>query len=276
MDLLIKLLKNVIKTLVICSIFLGSAYASPKSFNILATNYLVADLDTGEILAEKNSLEVRSIASITKLMTAIVVLDAEQNLEEKLKFKSFKGISSKIPNNSLITRSELLLITLMSSDNGAAKNLAYYYPGGEDRAIDAMNNKARSLGMIDSFFVEPTGLLTANVSTAQDLIKLINYASSYTVINDFSTKSNQKVAISGKKTKYVQFRTTNRLVFDHDILLSKTGWIRASGGCLVMIVQSQGKRLAVILLNSRNTMTRISDGLLLTGYDNVRNQRNFR
>ena len=278
MDLSIKSLKNVIKALIVFSALTSPVYAKQAvQHSVLATNYVVQDLDTGEIITEKNSLEIRSIASITKVMTSIVVLDAGQSLDEVIIYHPFKGVSSKLPNGAAITRANLLLITLMSSDNGAAKTLATHYPGGEEAAIAAMNAKARVLNMLDSQFSDPTGLYTDNLSTARDLIKLINYAYSYPIIRDFSTKSSLRVEIPGKKKRYIDFRTTNYLVSnDNHILLSKTGWIRASGGCLIMIVQDQGKRLAVILLNSRNTITRIRDGLLLTGYNNVRNQRNFR
>lgn len=276
MDSLIKLLKSVIKAVVISFVFVSIVHAKTQN-TVLATNYLVQDIDTGEIFAEKNSLEIRSIASITKVMTAIVVLDAGQDLEEILTFKRDPGISSKLPNGLKISRRDLMLLTLMSSDNGAAKNLAKNYPGGEYYAVRAMNEKAQQLSMVDSQFTEPTGLDRANISTATDLLKLIQHAVNYSEIRNLSTKTAEKIEIPGKKKRqYINFRTTNYLVSKENILLSKTGWISASGGCLIMIVEEQGKRLAVILLNSRNTMTRIRDGLLLTGYDNVRNQRNFR
>jgi len=274
MDLSIKLLKNVIKAILISLVFISTVSAQNK---ILATNYLVQDIDTGEIIAEKNSLEVRSIASITKLMTAMVVLDANQDLDEIIKFKRDPGIKSKLPNGLSISRRSLMLLTLMSSDNGAAKTLAKHYPGGEYYAIKAMNDKARSLGMFSSNFTDPTGLYNDNTSTATDLVKLVNHAFQYPDIRNFSTQYTEKIKIPGKKkSQYINFRTTNYLVSADNILLSKTGWITASGGCLVMVVQEQGKRLVIILLNSRNTMTRIRDGLLLTGYENARNQRNSR
>lgn len=276
MVLLIKLLKNVSKNFLVLSLLLGFVFAQANTNPVLATNYLVQDFDTGEIIAEKNSLEVRSIASITKVMTAIIVLDADQNLEEKIRYKSIKNISSKLPNNSLVTRKELLLITLMSSDNGAAKTLALHYPGGEEAAIAAMNSKAAQLGMNNTTFTDPTGLLNGNVSTVLDLVKLVNYAYTYENIREFSSKPTQRVQITNKKTTFLDFRTTNSLVQNYDVLLSKTGWIRASGGCLVMVISNQGKRLLVVLLNSKNTTTRIRDGALLTGYNNVGNKGNYR
>lgn len=281
---LIKLLKNVVNAFLIFCLLSTPAFAKKRvsspvkvQTSILATNYVVQDLDTGEIIAEKNSAEVRSIASITKLMTAIVVLDSRQNLDETITFKKSKGISTKLPNNLKISRADLILLALMSSDNGAAKSLAQNYRGGEEAAVAAMNSKAIAIGMENTRFIDPTGLLNENVSTAQDLIKLIDYAYSFGIIRDYSTRSAEKIQVPGKKTRSIDFHTTNTLVTkDSNIALSKTGWIRASGGCLVMIVKNQGQRLAVILLNSTNTHTRIRDGVLLTEYNNVRNYRNLR
>ena len=285
MDLSIKLLRNAINALLIVAVLSTPAFAKQHKKSkiqpqngILATNYIVKDLDTGEVFKEKNSQEIRSIASITKLMTAVVVLNAHQNLDEVLTVKKTNGIHSRLPNGTKITRSDLLLLSLMSSDNVAAKMLAQNYPGGEDSAIAAMNATAVSLGMHNTRFVDPTGLFAENVSTVVDLYRLIDYAYGFDVIKNFSTKTSERIRILNKKKPYfVDFRTTNSLVVkDTSIGLSKTGWIQKSGGCLVMIVKHQGHRLAVILLNSKNTHTRIRDGVLLTGYDNVRNNRNFR
>ena len=285
MDLLIKLLRNAINALLIVAVLSTPAFAKQNKKSavqpqngILATNYIVKDLDTGEVFKEKNSQEIRSIASITKLMTAVVVLNAHQQLDEVLTVNKTNGIHSKLPNGTKLTRSNLLLLSLMSSDNVAAKVLAQNYPGGEESAIAAMNSTAVSLGMNNTRFTDPTGLLPENVSTAFDLSKLIDYAYGFNLIREFSTKTSERIQILGKKKPYfVDFRTTNSLVVkDTSIGLSKTGWIQKSGGCLVMIIKNQGHRLAVILLNSKNTHTRIRDGVLLTEYDNVRNNRNFR
>jgi len=246
----------------------------PVQEKVLATNYIVSDLDTGEIIAEKDTNEVRSIASITKLMTAIVVLDAGQDLNEKIKITKTPGVSTRLPLNSQIPRSELILLALMSSDNGAAKLLAENYPGGESSAITAMNFKAQLLGMNHTRFVDSTGLLPDNVSNLEDLLKLTLAAHNYEIIRNYSTRSHDQIVINNKNK--IDFKTTNSLVSKIDVSLSKTGWIRASGGCLLMVVYSQGKRLAIILLNSRNTQTRIRDGFLLMEYNNARNYRNLR
>lgn len=242
-----------------------------KPESILATNYLVQDIDSGEIIKEQGSQEVRSIASITKLMTAIVVLDAKQDLNEFITVTPIKGIKSKLSKGQ-ISRGDLLVLALMSSDNLAAKLLAINYPGGESSAIAAMNAKAQQLNMSSSRFVDPTGLLNDNVSTGLDLVKLIEAAENYQYIKYASTSAKMSVPVQGKKrTNYIDFHTTNHLVLqDPNIVLSKTGWIRNSGGCLIMAVHDGGRRLAVILLNSRNTHTRFRDAELLYGLQNVR------
>lgn len=234
---------------------------------VLATSYAVQNLDTGEVINSKNDSEVRSIASITKLMTAIVAIDAFPNLAQTVTVKHIKGISTKIPNNVQVSIADLLHLALMSSDNLAAKTLALNYPGGEEMHMLAMNNVASSLGMSNTVYTDPTGLLETNVSTAHDLIKLIVHADAYPVIRSFSTSPSYRLEIPGKKTtRKIDFHTTNRLVLlNSDIILSKTGWIKKSGGCLVMLVEQQGRRLAVILLNSKNTQTRLRDGVLLYG-----------
>lgn len=281
---LIKLLKNVIKHLLILALLTGvPAYAkkrvsAPVSRNaILATNYVVQDLDTGEILAEQGSNEVRSIASITKLMTAMVVLDAKQDLNEFINVYPIKEMHSKLQKNR-ISRGDLIVLTLMSSDNLAAKLLAINYPGGEEAAIKAMNAKAQQLNMSSTQYVDPTGLLDGNVSTSIDLVKLIDAAEHYQYIKYASTSAKMSVPVQGKKrVNFVDFHTTNRLILkDSTIVLSKTGWISKSGGCLVMAIHDGGRRLAVILLNSKNTQTRFRDAELLYGSQNGKNIRTTR
>jgi D-alanyl-D-alanine endopeptidase (penicillin-binding protein 7) len=271
-------LKNVLKYLLILSLLTGVPVYAKKRKNapiqhnaILATNYVVQDLDTGEILAEQGSNEVRSIASITKVMTAIVVLDAHQDLNEFIKVTPIKGISSKLRGGS-IARGDMMVLALMSSDNLAAKLLAVNYPGGEEAAIRAMNDKAQQLNMSSSRFVDPTGLLDGNVSSSSDLVKLIDSAENYQYIKYASTSTKMSVPVQGKKrVNFVDFYTTNHLILKNSgIVLSKTGWITKSGGCLVMAIHDGQRRLAVILLNSKNTHTRFRDAELLYGSQHVR------
>lgn len=267
------LLKNAVKYLLIISLLSTvPVYAKrhkqvPVSQDrILATNYVVQDLDSGEILVEQGSGEVRSIASITKLMTVMVVIDAGQDLNEMIDVKPIKGISGGIGNNR-ISRNDLITLTLMSSNNLAAKTLAINYPGGEDSAIISMNMKAFALGMTETHYADPTGLLDENQSTAHDLVTLLRAAENYPLIKEASTTPEKRMSLQGKKKSYtVDFHTTNNLILKMpEIVISKTGWIRKSGGCLMMAVHDQGRRLAVILLNSKNTHTRLRDAELLYG-----------
>ena len=274
-------LKNVVKYLLIFSLLSGvpvyakkHKHAPALNNKILATNYVVQDLDSGEILLEQGSSEIRSIASITKLMTAIVVLDAHQSFNELVTVKPIKGIRGNI-SNTRITRADLLILTLMSSNNLAAKTLAINYPGGETAAVAAMNAKAKESGMLNSTFVDPTGLFDENTSTAQDLVKLLRTAETYQYIKYASTIPKMKVELQGKKrSRYVDFHTTNNLLLKiPDIVVSKTGWIHKSGGCIIMGIHDQGRRLAVILLNSKNTHTRLRDAELLYGLQHGQNLR---
>jgi D-alanyl-D-alanine endopeptidase (penicillin-binding protein 7) len=264
--------KNVLKNLLIIVLLISAtaqanqhkqAVKRPNN-GILATSYVVQDLDTGEILAERNSNEVRSIASITKLMTAVVIIDANQDLNEVIHVAPIRGIHSRLGNVKL-TRSELILLALMSSDNLAAKTLALNYPGGELEAIAAMNKKASALLMSSTAFADPTGLYDENVSTSRDLVKLLSAVEHYPLLKKYSTNSSYRVEVPGKKrSKIVDFHTTNKLVTSiPEIVISKTGWIQKSGGCLLLGIHDRGRRLAVILLNSRNTHTRIRDAELL-------------
>lgn len=211
---------------------------------ITATSWLVAD-ENGEVLQSENMYQLRSIASITKLMTVMVVLDANQDLDEFI--KSY-------------TRKELIQLAIVRSDNHSSELLCSNYPGGRDQCIVAMNRKARTLGMINSRFVDPTGLGVMNSSTAYDLVKLVRAAEHYDEIVSASKMSEVKIQ---KKKKTVVFKNTNPLVATHDFVVSKTGYIRASGGCIVMLVQTKIGQRIVVLLNSKNTKTRIPEAYTL-------------
>jgi D-alanyl-D-alanine endopeptidase (penicillin-binding protein 7) len=244
-----------IRSITLLLAFLASSvYAK----DITATAWLVASAD-GDIIDSVNMHEERSIASITKLMTAMIVLDARQDLNEKLK---------------PLTRKELLQLAIVHSDNGASEQLCRNYPGGRSKCIEAMNAKAKSLGMLHTGFSDPTGLGNTNRSTAYDLVKLVQAAHLYpeivtaskmsavkiqrTVKVKTKTKKNNKV-----KTKYLVYRNTNPLVATKDFIVSKTGYIRASGGCIVMMLDTDFGRRIVVLLNSKNTKTRIPEAYQL-------------
>jgi D-alanyl-D-alanine carboxypeptidase len=214
--------------------------------SITASSWLVAD-ESGKIIQSQNVDQQRSIASITKLMTAIVVLDAHQNLNEQI---------------GKYTRAETVQLALVHSDNKAADTLCQYYPNGRDACIQAMNLKAQILGMHNTKYVEPTGLSVFNVSTATDLVKLVIAASKYQIINEDSNKDSMKMAINKKKTAF--FNNTNKLVgHGYEFIVSKTGWITKSGGCIVMMLTTERGIRTVVLLGSKNTKTRIPEAKMI-------------
>jgi len=208
---------------------------------ITAQSWLVAD-QTGKILAGENTKEVRSIASITKLMSAMVVLDADQDLDEYIK---------------PYTRREMLQLSIVRSDNSSATALCNHYPGGFANCISAMNAKAKSLGLTNTKFTDATGLGVMNVSTAEELIKIVLAASKYPEIVHASRMSEVKIKI---KKKYLIFPNTNPIIGKrHEFIISKTGWIRVSGGCIVMMLDTDIGRRIVVVLGSKNTHTRIPE-----------------
>ncbi len=209
--------------------------------DITATSWLVAN-DNGDIIQSENIYQERSIASITKLMTVMIVLDADQDLDEFIK---------------PYTRKELIQLAIVHSDNRASEILCQRYPGGRSDCIRAMNLKARSLGMINSKFSDPTGLGVMNTSTAYDLVKLVKAAQYYPQIREASGMSEVKIKI---KKKWLIFRNTNPIIGKrHEFIVSKTGWIRASGGCIVMMLDTDIGRRIVVVLGSKNTHTRIPE-----------------
>ena len=221
---------------------------------ITAKSYQISDED-GVVIVEKNSSDVRPIASITKLMTVMVVLDGGQSLQEPLSidFRNNRLYHSKIPRSvKTLTRGELIDLALVKSDNLAAYTLCANYYYGIDRCIAEMNHKAFTLGMTNTHFDDPTGLYNTNVSTAQDLTKLVIAAELYDEIVAASQK--QQVDIKVKK-RWWHFGNTNPLVGREQITVSKTGFINESGGCVVMKI---GNRV-IVLLGSRNTRTRFPE-----------------
>jgi D-alanyl-D-alanine endopeptidase (penicillin-binding protein 7) len=224
---------------------------------------LVVDAGTGEVLYEKNSHAVLPIASITKVMMAMVVLDARQSLEEKITIdesdRDTERLSaSKLPVGSTLTRSELLQLALMSSENRAASALARSYPGGLPAFVAAANRKAAEIGMRDSVFMDGTGLSSSNVSTARDLAVMVARASHYRLISEYSTASDLSVRTAhGARV----FRTTNRMVGSSDwhLSLQKTGYINESGNCLVMRGKVDGRSVILVLLDSYGRYSRLGD-----------------
>jgi len=224
---------------------------------------LVQDAASGETLIAKNQNAVLPIASITKLMTAMVILDAGLNLEQRVAISDedydlLKGTRSRLRPGTVLTRDELLLLALMSSENRAAASLARTFPGGPATFVAAMNAKAAALGMSDSRFVDPTGLSSANVSTAHDLARMVAAAHEYPLIRQYSTRDSAIVQAFGRPLGY---RNTNGLVrsVHWDIGLSKTGYISEAGRCLVMRVRLSSREVIVVLLDSWGKLSRVGD-----------------
>jgi serine-type D-Ala-D-Ala endopeptidase (penicillin-binding protein 7) len=224
---------------------------------------LVIDQDTDEVLVSKNSDAVLPIASLTKLMTAMVVVEARQSMDELVEVSqedvdTEKNSSSRLAVGTTLTRGEALHLALMSSENRAAHLLGRYYPGGMKAFVPAMNQKSRQLGMFDSHFVDPTGLNSQNQSSAKDLVSLVKAASQKTIIRELST-SQGYVLQSG--ARLVQFHNTNSLVRDPtwDIGLQKTGYIVEAGRCLVMQARMAGRRLIMVFLDSAGKYSRLGD-----------------
>jgi D-alanyl-D-alanine endopeptidase (penicillin-binding protein 7) len=241
-------LKKYITSLLLCASFYVSAQPA-----LTAKSWLVAD-DNGLILEGSHTTDVRSIASITKLMTSIVVLDSGQLLTETIPKKLY---------NRKFTRQELLNLAIIKSDNNAARMLCEYYPGGMFSCVQAMNNKANELKMYSSKFTDPTGLYNTNVSTAEDLVKLVMAAKNYPTITNASNTPVMSWQVN--KKRYAIFHNTNDLVGKGiHFIVSKTGWITASGGCIVMMLRGEQGVRTVILLGSKNTKTRIPEAYLVS------------
>jgi D-alanyl-D-alanine endopeptidase (penicillin-binding protein 7) len=224
---------------------------------------LVVDQGSGETVLAKNIDEPHPIASITKLMTAQVLLDAQLPMEERVQITeddkdTERNSRSRLRVGTELARRDLLELALMASENRAAHALARSYPGGIPAFVAAMNQKARALGMTSSHFVEPTGLSSNDVSTAQDLVKLVRAGERYELIRQFTTTSSHDVDVLGRT---VRFANTNRLVGSDnwDISLSKTGFINEAGRCLVMQARIEGRALTIVLLDSLGKLTRIGD-----------------
>ena len=224
---------------------------------------LVMDQDTNEVLFSKNSQAILPVASITKLMTAVVVTDAALALNEVLSIRqddvdTEKGSRSRLTVGTTLTREEMLHLALMSSENRAAHALARNYPGGESAFVAAMNQKARFIGMTDTHFVEPTGLSSLNKSSAHDLATLVKLAHSRPLIRELSTSPEFLVDVGNRQ---VQFRNTNGLVNNPswDIGVQKTGYISEAGRCLVMQANMAGRKLIMVFLDSTGRNTRLAD-----------------
>jgi D-alanyl-D-alanine endopeptidase (penicillin-binding protein 7) len=224
---------------------------------------LVMDQDTHEVLLAKNDSTVQPIASITKLMTGLLISEAKLPMDEMITITqddvdTEKHSSSRLRVGTTLSRGELLNLALMSSENRAAHALGRTYPGGLDKFVELMNAKAQMLGMKDTHYVEPTGLSSHNQSSAQDLATLVKTAYDDPLLREYTTMPGKVVAI-GKRN--MEFHNTNRLVKnpDWDIGLQKTGYINEAGRCLVMQAKVAGRKLIMVFLDSAGRLSRIAD-----------------
>jgi D-alanyl-D-alanine endopeptidase (penicillin-binding protein 7) len=239
---------------------------------ITAKSFLVTD-NKGSVILEKNADRTQPIASITKLMTAIIVLNAHQDLTEELRldFKKSNVYHTRLPRTlKTLSRGELLDLAIVKSDNFAAYTLCANYPGGVDRCIAEMNHEALEFGMYSTRFTDPTGLDQGNQSNARDLVKLVLVASRHPEITEASGKP--LVSIKVKK-RWWDFWNTNSLVRKNSdrVIVSKTGYINESGGCVVMLLDTDLGQRVIVLLGSKNTRTRIPEleqiSVTVTGRD---------
>ena len=233
--------------------------------NLKSTAALVLDANTGETLFAKNADAIHPIASITKLMTAMVVLDAKLPLDEPVQISTedldlLKGTKSRLPVGAHFRRDDLIRIALVASDNRAAAALGRAYPGGIEAFVEAMNAKARLMGLESTRFVDSSGLAPGNVSSPAELARLVAEASKYEIIREYSTTPALDVTLpdTGRKVNYVN---TNALVRagDWKIGVSKTGYISESGKCLVMQALIANTPVVIVLLDSWGRLTRIGD-----------------
>jgi serine-type D-Ala-D-Ala endopeptidase (penicillin-binding protein 7) len=242
---------------------LAGLHTTPDDLDLKSSVALVIDQDTHQVLLRKNDAAVLPIASLTKLMTGLIVSEARLPMDEAITITqddvdTEKGSSSRLKVGTTLTRGELMHLSLMSSENRAAHALGRTYPGGMSAFVDAMNTRAQLLGMNDTKYVEPTGLSSRNQSSAQDLVRLVSTAATDPMLREYSTSHGHAVEVGNKTLKY---NNTNRLVRnpEWDIALQKTGYISEAGQCLVMQVKVAGRKLIMVFLDSAGKLSRIGD-----------------
>lgn len=236
---------------------------SRDDLNLKSSVSIIVDQKTQDVLFEKNPSTVLPIASITKLMTAMVVLDAKLPMDEMLVINDEDAHiynHSRLAAGTELTRREAMLLALMSSENRAAYTLGRNYPGGIAAFIPAMNRKAREIGMMNSRFADPTGLTNQNAASAEDLARMVNAAYQYPLIREFSTNTNYTKIIKGRPQEFI---SSNRLVRsgDMEIGLQKTGYIADAGRCLVMQASIKGRPVIMVFLDSAGKLSRFADAV---------------
>jgi serine-type D-Ala-D-Ala endopeptidase (penicillin-binding protein 7) len=242
---------------------LAGLHSVQDELDLKSSVALVIDQDTREVLFRKNDSAVLPIASLTKLMTGMIISEARLPMDEMITITqddvdTEKGSSSRLAVGTTLTRGELMHLSLMSSENRAAHALGRTYPGGLSAFVEAMNAKARLLGMKDTRYVEPTGLSSRNQSSAQDLVNLVAAASSDPMLRELSTSPGHEVEVGNRTLKY---NNTNRLVRSPgwDIGLQKTGYISEAGQCLVMQAKVAGRKVIMVFLDSAGKLSRLGD-----------------
>jgi D-alanyl-D-alanine endopeptidase (penicillin-binding protein 7) len=242
---------------------LAGLHSTSDELDLRSSVALVLDQDTNEVLFSKNDSAVLPIASLTKMMTGLIISEAKLPMDEQLTITdddvdTEKHSSSRLRVGTTLSRAELMHLALMSSENRAAHALGRTYPGGLNAFVEAMNAKAQLLGMKDTKYVEPTGLSSRNQSSAQDLARLVGSAAQDAMVREFSTSPGTQVAV-GKRT--LQFSNTNRLVKNPswEIGVQKTGFINEAGQCLVMQAKVAGRKLIMVFLDSAGKLSRIAD-----------------
>ena len=239
--------------------------ATSEQQELAAGSAMLVDLKTNEVLYSSNINQQVPIASVTKLMTAMVVLDAKLPLDEMISFdisdaKIMRNVHSRVRVGSVVSRETMMLLTLMSSENRAATALAHHYPGGYFAFINAMNAKAKALGMDQTHYAEPTGLSADNVSSARDLIILLQESQKYPLLGKLSSTPKKHVIFSSPRYK-LDFYNTNKLVSKDswNIALTKTGYTSKAGHCLIMLTEMNKRKVAFVVLDAFGKYTHMAD-----------------
>ena len=259
--------KFIVTCISVAILLSSNAFAVKRGSGLLNSQIAyVIDVDSGKVLVDRNSDAISSIASISKLMASIVILESGQSLVDHVTIVNDDIARQstarwRLKGGTEISRQRTLRIGLMSSENRAINALARTYPGGKDAFVEAMNQKADALGMTHTHFVEPTGLSPQNVSTARDLVLLLQESMRYPMIQEFSTTEKFEV-IDGSHSPQ-PFVNTNPIVRNElmDVLVQKTGYIAAAGRCLVMEAKIKGRNIAMVFLRSKTKNARFSDAL---------------
>ena len=250
------------------SVNAGETIAAPRDtskLQVASGSTMLLDLQTDKVIYSNNPDVIRPIASVTKLMTGLIVLEARQSMDEIISVSisdtpEMKGVFSRVKLKSELNRKDMLLIALMSSENRAAASLAHHYPGGYGAFIAAMNAKAKALGMTSTRFVEPTGLSIYNVSTARDLTKLLQASRKYPMLSELST-TKSKTVVFRKPNYALGFRNTNHLIHkaSWDIAVTKTGFTNKAGHCLVLVTSMGNRPVALVILDAFGKYTHFAD-----------------